>query len=213
VITTMSVSAGGSSDVRLTVTLPNGYVVTRVDRDRGPGCTGTATLTCDLAWINPSTSTTVWIFGTVGSAGAQSLTVTATSLLEPELNPADNTVTLGVPAAAPTTPVVPPTPPPAHVQQAVPRVLTVPSITGRRRVGSTLRAIPPTFSAAAASLRYRWQSCRRGTCVAIPHATRPSLRVPAALAGRDVRVSVSARVGGRTITTRSRTIRIAARRP
>jgi hypothetical protein len=51
-------------------------------------------LTCDVAWIAPGTGTNVTIWGTVTKAGELDATATVTSLVEPELNPADNTMTL-----------------------------------------------------------------------------------------------------------------------
>lgn len=200
-ITVSSKNVGGSSAVRLDVTLPAGYTVTRVDRDRGPGCTGTApTLTCDVAWINPAASTHVWIFGTVGQAGDQTLTATATSLLEPEVDPSDNALTLTL------KPVVPPSPPApsATITYTVPpRTLRPPKVTGAAQVGSVVRIAPARWSATPTSIRYRWQLCTGGRCAAIAGATGKALRVTQRFAGRSIRAVVIAQFGTTRVTSTS----------
>jgi hypothetical protein len=200
-ITVSSKNAGGSSSVRLDVTLPAGYTVSRIQRDRGPGCTGTPpTLACDVGWINPSTSTHIWIFGNVGQGGAQDVTATATSLLEPELDPKDNVQTVRLvpsPTAAPVA-FAPP-----------PQALHAPKLTGVARVGTMLRSTPARWSAAPSSVSYRWQLCAGSRCTAITGATSPTLKVRRAYVGRSIRVvaiasfpgarlkSISGRVGVR----------------
>jgi Domain of unknown function DUF11 len=95
-----------ASDVQLSLTLPAGYVVTKTYADRGSGCRGTApNLVCDLAWIGPAS--TVTITGTVTQAGELDATASVRSVVEPEVDPSDNTATLKLePAVA--KPVAPP---------------------------------------------------------------------------------------------------------
>ena len=98
---------GNASAVSLDVNLPEGFTVTRIYSDRGPGCAGGAPrLTCDVAWVVPGVSSTVTIWGTVGAAGPLVASATAASVVEPELAStlADNTAVLRI---AP--PVVTPT--------------------------------------------------------------------------------------------------------
>jgi hypothetical protein len=212
VVKVTSASVGGSSDVRLDLKLPDGYALSRTYADRGPGCTGTPpTLTCDVAWINPSSTTTVVIFGTVGQAGAQTLTATVTSMLEPELNPADNTVTVTLAAPAP------PTPPPSAgvagttktIAQAT--LLKAPSILGAHRVGATLRATKPLWSGRATNLRYAWQACTRTACAGIPGQHAPTLRLGRGAAGLWIRVAETATVRGTRMTAYSAKTRVSAR--
>src|SRR5207244_1084993 len=96
---------------------------------------------------------------------------------EPELNPADNTVTVGVPAAVPAVPSTPAPPPVQKAERSAPTLVKPPAVRGSRRVGATLRATPPTWTAPPTALRYQWQVCSRTACVAIPHATTLSIRV------------------------------------
>lgn len=200
-ITVSSKNVGGSSAVRLDVTLPAGYKVTRADRDRGPGCTGTApTLTCDVGWINPAASTHVWIFGTVGQPGDQTLTAAATSLLEPEVDPTDNALTLTLkPVVAPSQPA----PNSTITYTAPPQTLRPPKVTGTAQVGSVLRVGPPRWSATPTSIHYRWQLCTGGRCAAIAGATGRGLRVSQRFSGRSIRVVVIAQFGMSRVTSTS----------
>jgi hypothetical protein len=104
-------NAGSASIVRLDLTLPAGFTVTRTYSDRGAGCSGTAPrLTCDVAWISPGTNTNVTIWGTVTQAGELDATATVTSLFEtePAATFGDNTATLRIlPPAAPSHPEPP----------------------------------------------------------------------------------------------------------
>jgi hypothetical protein len=200
-ITVSSKNVGGSSAVRLDVMLPAGYRVTRVDRDRGSGCTGTApALTCDVAWINPAASTHVWIFGTVGQAGDQTLTATATSLLESELDPGDNALTVTLKAVA-----APPRPTPISTTPStpLPRTLRPPQLTGTAQVGSVVRIASARWSATPTSIRYRWQLCAAGRCAAIVGATDKALKVSQRFSGRSIRAVVIAQFGATRVTSTS----------
>jgi hypothetical protein len=107
-VTVSTANVGSSSAARLALALPAGFTVTKTYSDRGSGCTGAApTLTCDVAWISPGTSTHVTVWGTVAAADEQVATASVTSLVEPEANPADNTTTLRLAPAAPA-PLTPP---------------------------------------------------------------------------------------------------------
>jgi hypothetical protein len=197
-ITVSSKNVGGSSAVRLDVTLPGGYKVDRIDRDRGAGCTGTPpTLSCDAAWINPSATTHISIFGTVGQAGDQALTATATSLQEPELDPTDNALTLTVKAAPAASPQ------PGSSVFTPPAALRAPKLVGPARVGNLLRSIAARWSTAPASVTYRWQLCTGLRCTPIAAATGKTLRVLPRYTGRSIRVVAIARFGSTRVTSAS----------
>jgi hypothetical protein len=196
--TVSSKNAGGSSDARLDVALPAGYVVSRTYADRGPGCTPSATgLSCDVAWINSSASTTVQIFGAVGQAGAQTVTATATSLVEPELDPSDNsaTLTLGTPAAVPQTPAA-----------ASLAVRVRPTVTGTPRAGHVLVARAASWTVPPAHVAYQWQRCTSHGCLAIHGATSRTLRLTRAFVGRTVRVVETATEGASRAVAVSRSL-------
>jgi hypothetical protein len=206
VVTVSSRNLGGSSAARLELTLPNGYALTRTYADRGPGCTVAATrVTCDVAWINGSVTTTVQIFGTVGQAGTQELTATVTSLVEPELNPADNTLTLKLEAPGAFTP-----PGATGTSATSARVVTPPRLVGRARVGETLRAVAPVWSSTPSHLGYQWQLCARG-CSRLAGATRLTLKLAPRMAGRLVRFVASATIDGRTLVAATPKVRVAKR--
>jgi len=172
---------GGATDVRLDLTLPTGWTYSHSYADRGPGCTGTPPkLTCDVAFINPTATTHVQLYGTVSVAGELDLTATATSLLEPELNPLDNTVTFKLLPAAPPAPSPPPTPNPPSAPSAPPT-----RILGTARVGSTIHVVR------VQGARYQWQLCTAKGCVRIKSAITPSLKLIRREAGKRVRVLVT----------------------
>ncbi|HEX6789137.1 MAG TPA: hypothetical protein VF091_07845, partial [Gaiellaceae bacterium] len=191
-VTVSSKNVGGSTDVRLDLTLPTGWTYSHSYADRGPGCAGTPpNLSCDVAFINPSATTHVQLYGTVSQAGELDLTATATSLLEPEANPADNTFTLKLVPAAPPAPTPTPTPTPSP--------LPVPKLIGTAKIGSTLHVVP------LAGARYQWQLCTSKVCVPIKGATKPRLTLLKSYAGERVRILVTLRakrVASRMVTVR-----------
>jgi Tol biopolymer transport system component len=191
-------NVGAASAVRLDVTLPAGYVVTKTYADRGSGCTGAAPkLSCDVAWIAPGTNTSVTIWGTIGQAGEQDATATATSLVERELDStlADNTSTLRL--------LAPATPPStgggtSGSGPAAPKALAPATLSGAARVGRVLRAHAPSWSERPDTIRYQWQLCTTKGCRPIGGATSATLKLTKATAGKSVRVVVIARIGGAT---------------
>jgi hypothetical protein len=181
-ITVSSKNVGGSSAARLDLVLPAGYKLARINRDRGPGCIGTPpNLSCDVAWINSSTSTHIWVYGTVGQTGEQDLTATVTSLLEPEFDPKDNTLTLRLLPPAPVPPAGGSLTPP-------PQVVKAPKLTGSGRVGTTLRLIPAHWSATPRGVSYRWQLCTGSRCTLIAGAKGTSLKIRRGYRGHSIRI-------------------------
>jgi hypothetical protein len=190
------------------LTLPTGYVVTSINRDRGPGCTGTApTLTCDTGFINPGATTHLWISGTVGQAGEQDLTATVSGFPEPELDRSDNTVALkltAVQAVAGESSTAGPSTAPKAAKRAV--LVKAPAIRGTAKVGSTLRRVAAVWSTPPTRVTYRWQLCSARSCTTIAHAGSPSLKVTKSFVGKSVRLVLIAVVNGKT------TVRYTAKR-
>ncbi|HEY3542301.1 MAG TPA: choice-of-anchor Q domain-containing protein [Gaiellaceae bacterium] len=196
-VTVSSRNVGGSSDVKLELTLPAGWTFDHAYADRGPGCVGTPpALTCDVGFINQNATTHVTLFGKVAETGALALTATATSQLEPEADPRDNSVTLALfrPSAPP---AVPPAGPPTPVPAPAP-----PAIHGSPKVGSTLRVTP------VAGAHYQWQLCTARGCTNIRGATKPALKVATTYAGKSVRVAVT--VKGKTRVSKKLAVRARA---
>ncbi|MEU5716255.1 hypothetical protein AB0G71_10775 [Streptomyces sp. NPDC020403] len=82
---------------------------------------------------------------------------------------------------------------PVMVAQGVaPKATTAAKISGSARVGSTLTAVPGVWSPAATSYAYRWKADGK----AVAGATAPAYTVPAALLGKKISVSVTARRTG-----------------
>jgi uncharacterized repeat protein (TIGR01451 family) len=116
---------GSASQALVTVQLPPQAAYAASQSDRGPGCTGTTTLTCDLDFLAGNGVATVRIQATVRQAGT--LTLTATSSAQPgDAQPANDTATavitvLGAPAAAPR--------PPADAAPTLRHIGTTPAVT------------------------------------------------------------------------------------
>ena len=136
------------------------------------------------------------LFGKVAETGALALTATATSQLEPEADPRDNSVTLVL--FRPSTP--PPTPP-AGPPTPVP-VPAAPVIHGAATVGSIVRV------AATSGARYQWQLCTAHGCTTIRGATKASLKLAKVYAGKSVRVTVT--VKGKTRVSKKLAVRARA---
>jgi hypothetical protein len=205
-VTVSTKNAGGSSAVKLDLALPTGYTLKSTYTDRGGGCTGAApSLTCDVAWINADAATHVTVFGSVAQAGELDFTATVTSLLEPEYDAGDNTLTLKLvlPAARPATP--------SGGGPTAPTVKAAPLVSGKPAPGGTLRAAPAKWSSTPASVAYRWQLCRGTVCTAITGATKTTLRVAKAYVGHSVRIVAIAAINGTTVKSASRKVAIRKR--
>ena len=104
--------AAPASRVFLLVRLPTQVAYAASETDRGPGCTGTTTLSCDLDFLSDDLVATLRVHTTVREAGALSFTVTSSS--QPGDNqPANDTVSLNTTVAARTPLASAPDPPPA----------------------------------------------------------------------------------------------------
>jgi hypothetical protein len=194
------------------VTLPAGYTVTRTTSDRGPGCSaGPPGLVCNLDFVQPGSDGHVIIFGTVGQAGPLTISVHVRHFGE-EGNTADDTATLTVQPVAP----------PAgggggstgggsggsSGGTTVAKAVSAPAVPSSGVVGATIRAKAPRWSATPSRLTYQWQLCTVSRCTAIEGATKLTLKLAPAYAGRSVRVVATAKIAGKTATTTSRKIAV-----
>ena len=111
------------------VQLPSQVDYTASQSDRGPGCTGTTALTCDLDFLSGDLVATVLVQAVVRQPGT--LTLTATSSAQPgDIQPANDTARV-VTVISPPAPLLPPT-----VAAPTLRVLSpTPAVVARR--GST----------------------------------------------------------------------------
>lgn len=205
-------STGGASDARLQLTLPTGFAYDHLYIDRG-SCSGAApNFTCDVAFINPSVSTNLTIFGSVATAGELRLSASVQSLLEPELDSTNNATTFTLSPV--TSPGGGPPPPASPRSAARPKPLAPPQLRGKRVVGSVIRATPPTWSGKPARITYRWQLCSARRCTTIPGATHLSLKLRASFAGHTLRLVATATSAAGKTTSTSKAIAVvrAARR-
>jgi hypothetical protein len=91
------------------------------------------------------------------------------------------------------------------------KVAKAPTVSGRPTVGSTLRATPATWTLRPARASYQWQICSTKGCTSIAGATRLSLKVAGAYAGRSVRFVATATANGTTLKSSSRRVAIKRR--
>ena len=97
---------GPASRAFLAVQLPSQVAFAASQTDRGPGCTGTATLACDLDFLSGDLVATVRISAIVREPGT--LTLTAVSSAQPgDMQPANDTAGV-VTLVRPSTPVAVP---------------------------------------------------------------------------------------------------------
>jgi uncharacterized repeat protein (TIGR01451 family) len=106
-----SIVTGVASNVVATVNLPAGVTFLSASADRGPGCTGTTTVTCNLDFLSGSLVATVTIVTRVTATG--SLVATGSLTTTPgDVNIANNSASVTVVVAVPPPPPPPPTPAP-----------------------------------------------------------------------------------------------------
>jgi uncharacterized protein DUF11 len=203
-VTVSTKNAGGSSDAQLDVDLPAGFSLARTYTDRGSCSGGGSHVTCDVAWINTTTSTHVTLFGTVAQAAPLSFTAVVASKVESELDPSNNSATVTVqPAPVPVDEPVGGTGRPAAL-----RAIKRPQIVGRAAAGRTLYARAGSWSRVPRRVSYRWQICGRASCRT---ASGVSLRLRRADVGRTVRILAVAADGGRTVIASSARVVVRSR--
>jgi hypothetical protein len=192
-LTVSTLNAGGSSDAQLDVDPPAGFALVRASTDRGTCSASALHLTCDVAWINPTTSTHVTLVGTVAQAVPLRFAATVASTVETELDPSDNSTSVTVAPA-----VVPVEASPGKVVAL--RALRPPLVVGRAAAGRTLHARAGSWSRAPSRVSYRWQLCRRSHCRTVAGTTLHLRRTDV---GATVRLVARASAGGATATASS----------
>lgn len=106
-----SILTGSATDVVATINLPSQVTLVGATADRGSGCTGTTTLTCDLNFLNGTLVATVRVVTQVTQAGT--LVASASLTTTPgDTNTANNTATSTLTVSAPPPPPPPPLAPP-----------------------------------------------------------------------------------------------------
>ena len=99
---------GVASSTNLVVQMPSQVAFGASQADRGRGCTGTTTLTCELDYLAGDLVATVRIQGTVREPGT--LTLTARTSSQPaDAQPANDTASVVATVAPPARPLPPPT--------------------------------------------------------------------------------------------------------
>ena len=93
---------------------------------------------------------------------------------------------------------------------AAPSALSRPALHGTPRVGRTLTATPPSWSAPPTRVSYRWQRCTNATCSAIANATRLGLTLVRRDAGHSVRLVATALIDGATVESASKKLAVRA---
>jgi len=119
----------------------------------------------------------------------------------PAGNPADDAASLMLSPAAPA----------VGAAAAEPKAISPPRIRGLARPGAVLRASPAVWSATPSKIAYHWQRCTTRGCAPIRGATRRTLRLVPAEAGRSVRIVATATIQGRTIISASRRVLVERR--
>ena len=151
---------GSASRAIVTVRLPSQVVLATSRTDRGPGCTGTTTLTCDLDSLAENLVATVRIQAVVRSPGT--LTLTATASAQPaDVQPANDTATVVTLVGSPE---------PRRAAAAVPPALRVvgatPAVVVTRR-GATAEVAVRFWVSKAARLQARVTPLRSTVALAL----------------------------------------------
>jgi hypothetical protein len=172
---------------------------TRVDH--GNCSVSGQTLTCDLAFINPTQTIDVLVSGTVTGTGTLTATAQAAAFSEPVNLRDDDATALSISVSAPATPVPPSQAPaikkgPSHERSGV-RVRVKGG--GRPAIGQTLTALLPAIAKNVSPVHLRWQAklpvkgkkqATRYRWTAIRGASKPSYRIGTRLLGRRLRLLV-----------------------
>ena len=87
-------------------------------------------------------------------------------------------------------------------------VFRPPTVTGTGKVGGTLHVAPPKWSSTPDSVRYQWQLCSATSCRPIRGATKLTLKLTNADAGKTVRLLATATIHGQIVKSYSRNIAV-----
>ena len=185
----------------VTDTLPVGIELVSTQVNRGPGCVGTTTLTCNLDFLSGDLVGVVNIVGRITTAGTL-VNTASVAALESDPDPANNTasVTVGTPTPPSVTTPKPLTPP------SVKKALLAAPVLARR--GGTL-VIGELPSRAGTLEVGAWKGSRRlGRCsVRVPagRSVTCQVRIPDGLRVTGIRVVAKLLVGGVSVATRQAT--------
>jgi hypothetical protein len=89
-----------------------------------------------------------------------------------------------------------------------PGVFRPPIVTGSAKVGRTLRVAPPEWSSTPQRVSYQWQLCTARGCQPIAGATKLTLKLTVAQAGKSVRLLATAIIEGRKVESFTRKIAV-----
>jgi hypothetical protein len=196
-LTVAAANGGSGSNLVLTIQLPSGVMAVSESADRGSGCTGVTTLTCQLDWISGSLVAHVNVIARVTTTDAFTTRASVTQI-EPDPNPSNNSATLTMPASAP---------PPARL----PTIGFGDTPVGLARVALVRRLVVVSSSftpANADKLAVSLVDARTG----LPLVLLPGSRVGAAITGKPHSV-IQSRIGVALVTVALRVPRAVIRHP
>jgi hypothetical protein len=176
---------GSTWDTLATVVLPNQVTITSVYTPHGSCSFSGQTVQCDLVWLNPGQTVTVFIFTTVASGGSLTATASVSAQGEQPESLSDNNASLTLSTDPPVV-----TPPTITPPTTLPHTLKIiPLGGGKLAIGSVLTIKPSlkTFT----GLNYRWQARGPKGYSNLRSQTAATLRLTAALVGKQVRVIVT----------------------
>ena len=195
-----------ATGVTLTVTLPAGTALLGPPAyDRGAGCTGTGPISCNLDFLPVGASSTIRFSLRFGTAGAHVVTAGVSSR-EADLAAADNTASTTVTVAAPAAAAASPLPAPAVVKPVLGRIRLAPArpVAGKRATATVLVRRSDTRKPL---LSGRMSADLSVSGRVIRHAgsfrggvARLGFTVPKSAKGKQLRVTVTVRLGSRSAT-------------
>jgi hypothetical protein len=120
---TAAIKSGSASDVKATINLPAQVTFASASSTRGPGCTGTTTLSCDLDFLSGNLVAQVTVITKVTASGTLTATASLTST-PADTNTGDNSATVTTIVAGPPPPPPPPPSPNPVLEQLGSRTLS-----------------------------------------------------------------------------------------
>ena len=188
-----------ASRVFLTDTLPAGVELVSTKVNRGSGCTGTTTLTCNLDFLSGDLVAVIEVVVRVTAAGTLVNTASVTAPeFDPDLSNNASSVTVGQPQ--------PPLPTPTRMRPVLGKVVVLPLrpfagrkfvlsvVTKRSDTGAPLTGARLAWITTAAGKRLIGsQSYKAGTA-------RLSLLVPKTSIGKPLKLKLTITASGQTVT-------------
>ena len=196
-LTVAAANGGSGSNLVLTIQLPSGVTAVSESADRGSGCSGVTTLTCQLDWISGSLVAHVNVIARVATTDAFTTSASVTQT-EPDPNPSNNSATLTTPASAP-------------LPARLPTIGFGTTPVGLARVARVRRlvVVSTSFTAANADgLAISLLDARTG----LPLVLLPGSRVGGAITGKPHTV-IRSRIGVALVTVALRVPRAVIRHP